>query len=334
MKQILSLIKFPLLLILAGMAVYCNSVKNPFVWDDEYLIEKNSHIRSWEKLPEMFVSSLSLPSPKQGNFYRPFQTISFLFDYSFWKLNPVGYHVTNLLFHILNALLIYILIKMLLQNNLAFRNSNNIDSSAAPQNDKKKCHSERSEESNLTSLLAALLFLIHPVHTEAVTYISGRADPIVTSFCLMSLILFTKTLSYNDYKRQLFYLGSIISFLCALLSKEAALIFPFLLVWCGYSFRIKKNRSFLYYLPFFLLSALYVALRLTLLKSISEPHPPIAPFYSRVITFFNVILRYIGLLFFPQDLHMERRLPFLNSLFQPEAILSIVLVRILSLATI
>ncbi len=324
-----------IVLILIGLALYLNTFNNSFVWDDEYLIERNSHIRSWRNVPEIFISSLSLPSPKQGNFYRPFQTISFLFDYSFWKLNPVGYHVTNLLFHILNALLLYFLTRMLLQNQL-------------------------------TSLVAATLFLVHPVHVEAVTYVSGRADPIVASFCLISLILFLKNFKIVGAAfmtpvvagrinptptRWIFYLGSIISFLCALLSKEAALIFPFLLVWCGYSLmspiveglinqtptscrRRQPNLISRYYLPFFLLAALYVIMRLTLLKAISETHPPMAPFYPRVITFFNVILRYMGLLFFPQNLHMERRFPFLNSLFQPEAIFSIVLVVLLILIII
>ncbi|MBI3008147.1 MAG: tetratricopeptide repeat protein, partial [Candidatus Omnitrophica bacterium] len=343
---------FPIILIIiVGLILYFNTFHNSFVWDDEYLIEKDIRIRSWEKLPEMFVSSLSLPSPKQGNFYRPFQVISFLFDYSFWKLNPVGYHITNLFFHILNGLLIYFLARMLLRDNLTGGTSAVVDETPVLP---------------LTSLLAALLFLVHPVHTEAVTYISGRADPMVTSFCLVSLILFLNVTgrinpcpTYGRWAtptKWILYTGSIISFLCALLSKEAALIFPFLLMWCGYSLgerakvnsHIKLGRprsattkllKFLntkltFYLPFFILSALYVLFRLTVLRTISEPHPPIAPFYSRVITFFNVIVRYIGLLFFPQNLHMERRIPFLNSLFQWEAMLSIVLVGMLILAAI
>ena len=81
--------------------------------------------------------------------------ISYAIDYNFWGLNPIGYHIVNILLHTLNAILIYIIAKQLIENKII-------------------------------ALLSSLFFAVHPVHVESVTWLSGRKDVLSMSFFLGS----------------------------------------------------------------------------------------------------------------------------------------------------
>ena len=149
------------LIVLIGLAVYSNSLKGQFLWDDEGLIQYNPHIKNWGYLSKIFISNLRAGAGDSTNFYRPVQVFTYLIDYSLWKLNVIGYHMTNVLLHILVALSIYWLIQILFGDRIL-------------------------------SLLTALFFVVHPIHTEAITYISGRADPLAALFILLCFIFYKK----------------------------------------------------------------------------------------------------------------------------------------------
>jgi hypothetical protein len=117
-----------------------------------------------------------------------------MIDYALWKLNPAGYHFTNILFHAFNAALVYIFILLLAR-------------------------------SNLLALLASLIFAVHPINTEVVNSISAREDLFVTFFLLSAFILFLKYRGYSGVKKKIAYIVSCVSFLPALLSKETAIMF-------------------------------------------------------------------------------------------------------------
>jgi len=106
------------LIIILGLAVYGNSLNNEFIWDDESLIEKNIYIRNVSYIPQIFSEDLGTGDEKEYNFYRPIQTITYMVDYSLWKLDVKGYHLTNILLHICVALGIYCLINMIFKDNL------------------------------------------------------------------------------------------------------------------------------------------------------------------------------------------------------------------------
>ena len=190
------------LVFLLGIGLYANTFGNSFVWDDELLVIRNGYIKDWSHFPEIFKINLFHSISRKGNYYRPLQSLSLLFDYSLWGLRPFGYHLTNVLLHIANAVIIYFLIGMI-------------------------------SRSRRISLLTALLFLVHPIHTQAVTYISGRADPLAAFFFLLAFYLYVKSVALNKLAP---YLGSLLFFLLALLSKEAALIFPLTLLLYEFSF--------------------------------------------------------------------------------------------------
>ncbi len=155
---------FPIIVIaLLGFTVYLNSLGNAFIWDDTQLVCNNAYIRSWGFLPQIFSQHLGAGAGSRYSFYRPLQLITYVWDYSLWGLNPAGYHLTNVLCHIFAALCLYWLVLILFRDTLL-------------------------------SFLTALLFIVHPVLTEAVTYISGRADPLAFIFIMLTFICYLKFL--------------------------------------------------------------------------------------------------------------------------------------------
>ena len=292
------------LILSIGLIIYANSFGNQFVWDDEFLVLENDYIRNWRSLPQIFTSELRCFSPDLSNYYRPLQTISYAIDYAFWRLEPFGYHLTNLLLHMLCAYLVYLVVQFFYESRAA--------------------------------LLSSLLFLVHPLGTQVVTYISGRAESLVTLFFLGSFYLFMK--SFSENKRNLpLYFFSIFFYLLALLSKEISLIFPlaFLLYYLVFKARA-KSLSFPYCLPYFILSLTYLLLRITFLDFTKGAKTLFlwqdTPFLIRLFGFGRVILGYLGILIFPVNLRMEYVSVYPESLFSLKMLLSVfVVVLILAL---
>ena len=150
-----------ILIILLGFAAYGNSFNNEFVWDDKNLIGNNAYIKDLSHMLSIFSKDLGAGSGKEYNAYRPVQLITYVIDYSLWKLNVRGYHLTNILLHICVALGIYCLINVLFHNNFL-------------------------------SLLTGSFYVVHPIHTEAVTYISGRADSLALLFMLLCALCYSR----------------------------------------------------------------------------------------------------------------------------------------------
>ena len=93
--------------------VYTNSLNGKFVYDDMLLITNNAFIKEWSALPKVFVEDVGKNIGIKTIFYRPIQMITYAVDYRIWKLNVVGYHLTNIILHIFVALGIYWLINIL-----------------------------------------------------------------------------------------------------------------------------------------------------------------------------------------------------------------------------
>ena len=275
----------------AGVIVYLNTFRNEFVWDDESLIVIARYIKSFRYISEIFRTGLLHDLGVISSFYRPLQVFTFTIDYHLWGLDPAGYHFANLLFHISASVLIYYFIL--------------------------KVSKDRA-----VSLLSALFFVVHPIHTEAVTYISGRADSMSLVFVLSTFLLLLK---FKETKQVYLYILSMASFILALLSKEMSMIFIPLLV-LYYLIYEKENGlkkalvlALKMALPFIALIGLYILARHTVItiNNINTDVTP-APFYERMITVPRVIVDYIGLLLFPVNLHMERMMDTLKTLYDPK----------------
>jgi len=299
-------------LVVIGFIIYADTLPNSFVWDDEKLILDNQDIRSWARIPGILAGGLFFDI--KGNFYRPVQSLSYLFDYQFGGLNPVGYHLTNLLLHISNAI---ILLRILLV----------ITGKRA------------------VSFCASIIFLVHPVQTEAVAYISGRADLLAAFFVFLS-VFFALIPREKQVERQptgsallwVLPLLSILSFSLALLSKESAIILPFLIVLCDrhLNHNLVKSRGNRvvclgqpkWYYPAILLIVLFYVVFRVLLFSAQEIPLTSNPysFYQRAITNLKVLNLYLEPLLIPINLRMDRVVSINRTFFTlPVSVATIVL---------
>ncbi|MDD5440330.1 MAG: tetratricopeptide repeat protein [Candidatus Omnitrophica bacterium] len=279
-----------IIIVAAVIVSYANTLGNGFVWDDTWLIEQNNLIKSFSNIRVIFTSHLGSSSPgESNNFYRPLQELSFALDYFLWGKDPLGYHLSNLLLHAAYSLLVFGLGMMLLKSRPA-------------------------------AFLAAIFFAVHPVNTEAVTYVAGRADILMSIFLCASFYFFLK---YLDRHYTPYLVASLGAFLGGMISKEAAVIFPLIL---GAYFLARKEpalpktkavqplvRIDLKVLaPYAALLLVYVFLRLTVLDFSKEVNTITeierSPLFFRLITSFKALALYVGLLAAPLNLHMERSL--------------------------
>jgi protein O-mannosyl-transferase len=265
------------------LLAYSNSLHSPFIWDDDALVGKNALIRDWRLWPKAFTADLYLGATSGSNFYRPVQTLSLMWDYYFWQNNPFGYHLSNILLHGAVSFLVFLFVY-------------------------------RFHFGMAVAFLSSCLFALCPLATEAVTYISGRADVLMAFGLLMSLLFFQNWLMSRAGKRMFWYLSSLIFFMWGLFSKELAAAFPLVILAFVFYFhrqRLKEKGFFLQaILPFFALSAAYLLLRFTLFRFATIRPPELAqfPFLVRMAVFPRVLFTYFRLLLLPQDLHMSRSL--------------------------
>jgi hypothetical protein len=189
---------YVLLLYLAvGVAAYSNVVNSFFLSDDFELIG-----RALEGgMP--FTWGL-----EHGGFFRPVFILSLYLDGEVWGLRPFGFHLTSLALHALNAFLVFLVTRALLR-------------AGGPEADE-----ESRRRSAQVAFVAGLIFLLHPSHTEAVTWVSGRSDLLAAFFCLLSLSAYV---SHAREGRAGALALSLASFALALLSKESAACLPLVL---------------------------------------------------------------------------------------------------------
>jgi len=257
------------LIIFVGLAIYSNSLNGQFIWDDDVLVKNNSYIKDWSNVDKLFAGGITTYFSGAGlNFYRPLQMITYTADYSLWKLDIRGYHLSNILLHICVALLIYFFINILFSD--AF-----------------------------LACLTSVFFVSHPVHTEAVSYISGRSDSLSALFMILCFIFYIKTLHVDNI---FFNIIVVLSYICAILSRETSIILPVLFLLYHHAFKKKiKLKIFFIILA---ISLLYVLFRITILKSLLVSPANSSAFLERLPGFFIALCDYMRILVFPLNLHM------------------------------
>lgn len=267
-----------LLLLLAPMALaYASALSNGFVYDDHFEIAHNPRIRSLQDLTTYFVRPVkqgSITEQTSQYHYRPLLWLSFLVDYKLWGLRPFGYHLTSVLLHLINAGLLYLLLFRLFQTrSLAFASS--------------------------------LLWGLHPVHTDAVTWISGRPFTLSCSFALFALLLFHTSQEQQGRRKGAAAAGSAACVGLALLSYEAAISLPaiaLLLDWAKARREGRTWRPSLAHLLLWGVLAAYILLRFTIVpvgKSVSTWAGITDQLGTRLLRTPGLILVYLKLLALP-----------------------------------
>jgi len=215
--------------------VYYPVLFSYFVTDDLRLIYISSPL-STNNVLDFFTSSGGF----FAGFYRPLVRLAFFIDYSIYHLNPTGFHITNLLFHIANTIMVFYFTRNL-------------------------------SGSETGGGVAASIFAVQPLHTEAVSWISGRSDLIFSFFYLLAFLSFLRCISGKGTKR--FYLAlSSFFFILSLLSKEAAITLPAILFLAEYFFKRRESGNSRYrvklwkYIPFVLICMGYLILKVFIIK--------------------------------------------------------------------
>ncbi len=179
MNRFIRKIPFHLLLVaIVGLVVYSNTFDVPFQFDDFNNISDNPLIRNLDS----FISSA------RAYDYNPRRYIGYLtfaLNYRFGGLDVTGYHIVNLGIHILNAFLIYLFVVLTFRT--PYFTSNLQDHNSPSPDSRFTIH-----DSRFIALFAALLFVAHPIQTQAVTYIVQRFTSLTALFYLLSVVLFVK----------------------------------------------------------------------------------------------------------------------------------------------
>ena len=298
-----NLISFIVLLIIS-FAVYLNTLDNQFLWDDDDFFVRNEYTKDWSHLKSIFTENVIAGSGLTSHYYRPVLSLSFLVDYTLWKLKPMGYHVINIMIHASVAYLVYILINLIISCRTA-------------------------------SLVSAVIYLVHPAHTEAVTYVTGRADPLSALFGLLSFFLFMRfKSSARNIKKAVYALSSLLFFALGMMSREGLMFLPAFIALYLLCFEEKKIslsavfRIFLKISPYLALEAVYMAVRLTslnfsnTLNFYNESNIFTGNIWFRILTFMSVLPEYYKLIFFPLHLTYEKEHPIFTAFLNPVIILS------------
>ncbi len=301
----------PLILIaIVSGAVFLNALPSQFVWSDNPMIVDNVHIRDLRNCPRFFAPQYwqmldAQPRTMRGRAYRPLVEVSFAVDYAIWRLNPVGWHITSVLWHAVNCVLVYF---------LAFRIFG----------DKR------------AATFCALLFAAHPIHVEAVVWSKARSALLSFTLMFASLLLYLRYMAAARVGRAAWlYLGSIVAFLLAVTSRASAVVvMPALLVLCVWCLipRRRLRTGLVAVLPFVAVLGAFFAFR-SFTPTTFEQTWPMSP-YEHVLTMLDTVGVYLRLLLLPVGMCLHHPNPLPKSLWEPEAVVGLIALLLLVGATV
>jgi tetratricopeptide (TPR) repeat protein len=262
-------------LIVISVFCYGNTLKNSFVYDDNRQVLENQYIKSWHYLPKIFSTTVWAFKGEIGtsNYYRPLMTFSYLLLWQAFPELPFGFHLFNVVLNMGVVLLVFY------AGNALFRDRR-------------------------IGLFSALIFAVHPVHTETVAWIAAVPDLEATFFCLVTFLLFAGR-APDGWRRQI---PLIAGYFLALLSKEPSLLLAPLLVFYEHAVRTEDSEvslpiKILRYAPVVSLGVFYLAVRAALFGSL-------VPVLQRAtlswpetfLSAFALVARYAKLLLWPANL--------------------------------
>jgi tetratricopeptide (TPR) repeat protein len=336
------------LILLTGIVVYANSFQVPFVFDDHWTIVNNAIIKN---LDNFFANSSGydfLPN-------RYVATLSLAINYFFGGLDVTGYHAVNLFIHLLSALLVYTLLRLTFQTPYFEAQKKSEKAALADEPDSGSTSPSTWFSSFFTPdlfipLFAALLFVVHPVQTQAVTYIVQRMTSLTTMLFLLSCVLYVLArLRFEErgsrgVKRGrmlvlavpvLQIVGAVLAAVLAMNTKEIAFTLPFAaLLYEVCFFRGAWKQRLLYLLP---LIATLPIIPIAVLGSGGVAEDILADVGKQLpvgdgvswqvylLTQFRVVVTYLRLLIFPVNQNLDYDYPAYSSFLTPPVFLSFLL---------
>lgn len=262
-----------------SVAVYANTLRNGLHVDDQYQIVTNPWIRSLDNLPAIFSSGVWDFDGRVSSYYRPMMYVLYALVHAFAGTSAWAYHLLNVALHAGSAVLVFLIARALL----------------GPGN-------SRDAWWGGPALLAAMLFAVHPIHTEPVAWAAGVVDLSYTFFSLLAFFLATQGRRHWRYG-----VTALAAFGAALLSKEPAITLPALLLvyWSLTEGRVLGVKGLARrLLPWVAVSAAYLAVRSVVLGEIAPPSAPLelSP-REYVLTATSLLGRFLRAQVFPTELN-------------------------------
>jgi tetratricopeptide (TPR) repeat protein len=290
-------------LVAVAFLIYSNTLDAPFIFDDGPNITANPHIR----LTQISSENLWRAGFQGPCETRPISKISFALNYYFHQYDVRGYHLVNILIHIFTGIFLYLFLKITL--NLPSQRAGNQVYSWVP-------------------FLTVLIWLVHPIQTQSVTYIVQRMNSLATMFYMLSLLFYAKArLVEKSGPRALLFGGCMLAGILSLGSKQIAATLPFFIFLYEWYFFQELSWSWLKRHALPLVGVLLLFVVLTLIFLGINPLEQILASYKnrdftlgqRVLTQFRVVIFYLGILIFPHPsrLNLDRDFVLSTSPFSP-----------------
>ncbi|MBN1822742.1 MAG: tetratricopeptide repeat protein [Endomicrobiales bacterium] len=311
--------------LLSGVS-HLRVLRNYYVLDDFRLILTNDFISDINNAriilsPRHFL----VPYPfKCGA--RPLTVLSLMIDHKIWGKNPFGYHLTNLLLHSFNSVLIFMLALFLFKKNGEY----------FPQ--------DRQKSNALAiSFMAACVFAVHPVQAEVINIASFRADLLTTFLYLFSLVFFVTAIAGKTTGSLVFYALALLAFILGLFSKEIAVTLPVVLFMYVFLFRRKKLTLThlltisglavlsIGFLVFFWSGRISYQLYSTIYPNIAGNMSPLSGLDKYVNTLLLSFLHYVKTLLFPFWLAIDYELNVSGPVFGFGNVLAVAVLALLAL---
>jgi hypothetical protein len=306
-----------LILIVSGFIIYSNTFHAPFQFDDSTSIKQNSSII----IKGLTLSELIKVCTNRHNRLRCIGYVSFALNYYFGRLDVFGYHLVNIIIHILTGILFYFLALVTLKRDSLLRKGIDINRESPVSGIKS---------SQLAAFFAAFLWLVNPVMIQSVTYIVQRFNSMGSMFYVLSLYCYIRGRICSGKKGYLLYAASVLSGILALGCKQNMWILPFFIVL--YEFYFFQDLNPRKIKRFFSVTVIPVVCIIVLLALFwgNEVIKTLSSLFStyesrgfsmteRVITQFRVVLYYISLIFYPhpERITLDPDFPISRSLFMP-----------------
>jgi Tfp pilus assembly protein PilF len=280
---------------------YIPTFTGEFILDDKFLVRDNSYIKEFHTLKSYLnqedgiYNKNDLGSYHTG-YYRPLMNLFYFFDYKIWGMSASGFRVTNVFLHLLCCIILFRVINLLLNDHEA-------------------------------AFWTAVLFSIHPLNTESVSFILARNNIVVTIFILLSFFYYVDSM---ERKSHIAYFLSLISFTGAVFSKEfGVMVFPVFFLHNRLLSKRNNNiiRELISYIPFILLLILYFYLRRNVVGDFLTPIDS-EQLLVRIYFVPYLMMWNLKLIFLPYALHTFS-VTYPTSLLSWQAIVSIVLMIII-----
>jgi protein O-mannosyl-transferase len=272
--------------LVAGL-VYVNTLRNPFVYDDHHTVVENRSIEHLSDVRAIVLHDVT----------RPIVNFSYAIDRALWGATPIGFHVTNVLLHMLNVILLFTLGRRLADDR---------------------------DRGVLVAFAAAVLFAAHPMMTEAVGYISGRSELLCAAFFLPAVLAGRRWLRGGGAVWALLTIGL---WGAALAAKEIGAMFPFVLaVYDEYVERPtsdeRRRRWRTVHLPLIGTAVAAGLVRVAILARIESPGRALVHWPYALVAF-DVVRRYVLLLINPRNQTLFHEVAGIDSLFEWRALVAV-----------